>query len=150
MNGADRLSSLHFYDRPAAVLLLSSSRPCMTPPGPIHRPGPWGCSSIGRAPEWHSGGRGFDPHQLHFPCAFDESRPRGVQGLAEPKTKLCSSYCCLSFSSWTDDDPRRHPRQTLTIEAPNCISPVDRAARSRRRAFARRDSTVVSGRAMPR
>ena len=25
----------------------------------------WGCSSIGRAPEWHSGGRRFDPDQLH-------------------------------------------------------------------------------------
>jgi hypothetical protein len=27
----------------------------------------WGCSSIGRAPEWHSGGRRFDPVQLHHP-----------------------------------------------------------------------------------
>ena len=26
---------------------------------------PWGCSSVGRAPEWHSGGRRFDPVQLH-------------------------------------------------------------------------------------
>src|SRR6266508_5468805 len=25
----------------------------------------WGCSSAGRAPEWHSGGRRFDPVQLH-------------------------------------------------------------------------------------
>src|SRR5262245_7990814 len=25
----------------------------------------WGCSSVGRAPEWHSGGRRFDPVQLH-------------------------------------------------------------------------------------
>ena len=25
----------------------------------------WGCSSIGRALEWHSGGRRFDPDQLH-------------------------------------------------------------------------------------
>jgi hypothetical protein len=25
----------------------------------------WGCSSAGRAPEWHSGGQGFDPPQLH-------------------------------------------------------------------------------------
>ncbi len=27
----------------------------------------WGCSSVGRAPEWHSGGRRFDPDQLHQP-----------------------------------------------------------------------------------
>ena len=26
---------------------------------------PWGCSSVGRAPEWHSGGQGFDSPQLH-------------------------------------------------------------------------------------
>ena len=25
----------------------------------------WGCSSVGRAPEWHSGGRQFDSDQLH-------------------------------------------------------------------------------------
>ena len=25
----------------------------------------WGCSSVGRAPEWHSGGRQFDSVQLH-------------------------------------------------------------------------------------
>jgi hypothetical protein len=24
-----------------------------------------GCSSLGRAPEWHSGGKGFDPPHLH-------------------------------------------------------------------------------------
>ena len=26
---------------------------------------PWGCSSAGRAPDLHSGGRRFDPDQLH-------------------------------------------------------------------------------------
>ena len=26
----------------------------------------WGCSSAGRAREWHSRGRGFDPLQLHI------------------------------------------------------------------------------------
>jgi hypothetical protein len=25
----------------------------------------WGCSSVGRAREWHSRGQGFDPPQLH-------------------------------------------------------------------------------------
>lgn len=28
----------------------------------------WGCSSAGRAPQWHCGGRQFEPDQLHhFP-----------------------------------------------------------------------------------
>ena len=27
--------------------------------------GPWGCSSLGRALEWHSRGKGFDPPHLH-------------------------------------------------------------------------------------
>ncbi len=27
--------------------------------------GTWGCSSAGRAPDLHSGGRRFDPDQLH-------------------------------------------------------------------------------------
>ena len=26
---------------------------------------PWGCSSLGRALEWHSRGKGFDPPHLH-------------------------------------------------------------------------------------
>ena len=26
----------------------------------------WGCSSLGRALEWHSRGKGFDPPHLHF------------------------------------------------------------------------------------
>ena len=25
----------------------------------------WGCSSVGRAREWHSRGHGFEPRQLH-------------------------------------------------------------------------------------
>ena len=28
-------------------------------------PNPWGCSSLGRALEWHSRGKGFDPPHLH-------------------------------------------------------------------------------------
>src|SRR4029078_11337720 len=27
----------------------------------------WGCSSAGRAPAWHAGGRGFESPQLHHP-----------------------------------------------------------------------------------
>lgn len=25
----------------------------------------WGCSSVGRAPQWHCGGRRFEPDHLH-------------------------------------------------------------------------------------
>jgi hypothetical protein len=31
----------------------------------LQRPSLWGRSSVGRAPEWHSGGRRFDPDRLH-------------------------------------------------------------------------------------
>src|SRR6266545_5365092 len=53
----------------------------------------WGCSSAGRAPEWHSGGRRFDPVQLHhyFPpthsdkehCRIERRPTSGGRG-AEP------------------------------------------------------------------
>ena len=43
----------------------------------------WGCSSVGRAPRWHRGGRRFEPVQLHL-CKHPASirgvfvdRPRG-------------------------------------------------------------------------
>src|SRR5687768_1610532 len=29
----------------------------------------WGCSSAGRAPAWHAGGRGFESPQLHQPSS---------------------------------------------------------------------------------
>ena len=41
----------------AAVRLLPPRRPVTYPA--------WGCSSTGRALEWHSRGRGFESHQLH-------------------------------------------------------------------------------------
>src|SRR3989304_8469011 len=43
----------------------------------------WGCSSVGRALEWHSRGRRFDPDQLHqFPC------PDGHNHLADDSPLL--------------------------------------------------------------
>ena len=54
----------------------------------------WGCSSAGRAPEWHSGGRRFDPVQLHDKRrerraprrlgALRALRTRGDRGTARP------------------------------------------------------------------
>src|SRR5512144_1994559 len=46
--------------------------------GNVLRISDWGCSSAGRAPEWHSGGRRFDPVQLHqtsLSLAPDRSAP---------------------------------------------------------------------------
>ena len=31
----------------------------------VYSNAPWGCSSAGRVPDWQSGGREFDPRQLH-------------------------------------------------------------------------------------
>ena len=53
----------------------SSSGPAVTP-GESRMQGTkqttpiWGCSSVGRAPDLHSGGRQFDPDQLHQINAF--------------------------------------------------------------------------------
>ena len=33
--------------------------------------GPWGCSSLGRALEWHSRGKGFDPPHLHHKAPIE-------------------------------------------------------------------------------
>ena len=44
-----------------------------------------GCSSVGRAPEWHSGGRRFDSAQLHF-----EDRP--------PRSATCVQHATISIA----------------------------------------------------
>ena len=51
--------------RPATGRYLSS-RPVVRRLQP-HPPDPTGgaVAQLGRAPDWQSGGRGFDPHQLH-------------------------------------------------------------------------------------
>src|SRR5918996_1394706 len=36
----------------------------------------WGRSSVGRAPEWHSGGHGFKPRRLHYLRRFAPRRRR--------------------------------------------------------------------------
>src|SRR5438105_8970617 len=41
-------------------MVLTSGCPALN----LHRSG-WGRSSVGRAPEWHSGGQGFEPPRLH-------------------------------------------------------------------------------------
>ena len=45
------------------------------------RSGYWGCSSVGRAPDLHSGGRRFDPDQLHHGAG---SPPRFESRVNEP------------------------------------------------------------------
>ncbi len=51
----------------------------------------WGCSSAGRAHEWHSWGRGFDPHQLHH----EKSRGCGFHSL--PATSFLCTNCAVDF-----------------------------------------------------
>ena len=49
----------------------------------------WGCSSVGRALEWHSRGRRFDPDQLHK----DTNTYRDLNNLdSDLLTNLCL-YC---------------------------------------------------------
>ena len=60
--------------------------------GPASTPNrcPWGRSSVGRAPEWHSGGQGFDSPRLHHDFKglrdsgekYPEKCPRGVRKIA--------------------------------------------------------------------
>ena len=46
----------------------------------------WGCSSTGRALEWHSRGKGFDPPHLHSISS-------------NPNLLMCSSMVCSVVSS---------------------------------------------------
>src|SRR5438046_5351326 len=55
--------------RSALAATIRASRPpeCCpdAPSSKPYLPESWGCSSVGRAPESHSGGHRFDPVQLH-------------------------------------------------------------------------------------
>jgi hypothetical protein len=55
----------------------------------------WGCSSLGRAPEWHSGGMGFDSPQLHHASLF-----------SPPNTTLGSHPPALGGWKWGAIPPR--------------------------------------------
>ena len=59
-------------------------------------PLPWGCSSLGRALEWHSRGKGFDPPHLHQKtgqgifapsCLSFCDRMRGIEPMSSPLTR---------------------------------------------------------------
>ncbi len=68
----------------------------------------WGRSSIGRAPEWHSGGRRFDPDRLHqasFETAF-----RTTPWQARPLSNAVSDEACHGVVRSTKPDCP-HPRQ---------------------------------------
>src|SRR3989304_7811919 len=70
---------LHFHLHQSIILELPVFYPILS----------WGCSSVGRALEWHSRGRRFDPDQLHqSPC------PDGHNHLADDPPLLgpCSLW----------------------------------------------------------
>lgn len=58
----------------------------------------WGCSSPGRAPAWHAGGKGFDPPHLH-----QEARIRKDAGFfaAQNKQFLLFLLKCLQADAET-------------------------------------------------
>src|SRR5256885_7376086 len=49
----------------------------------------WGRSSVGRAPEWHSGGQGFEPPRLHQFRGLPKDRK---------STRLNSSHLVISYA----------------------------------------------------
>ena len=83
------------FNRPR-IKLLTIDRVAEPLPG---RCVPRGCSSVGRAPDLHSGGRRFDPDQLHQLsavtwCAVDDNGmlvPTKLQGRSGASGRACSS-----------------------------------------------------------
>ena len=77
-----------------------------TIPGP-----PWGRSSIGRALEWHSRGKGFDSPQLHHPfsrsSSFTDPPPPGHAVSRGDGGSVVQSL--RGAAAVTGDDPRRMP-----------------------------------------
>ena len=51
----------------------------------------WGCSSVGRAPDLHSGGRRFDPDQLHQ--LYPVTKPKKTKAyLSGPVAQLSRAH----------------------------------------------------------
>src|SRR5439155_21122013 len=74
----------------------------------------WGRSSVGRALEFHSRGRGFDSHRLHHPSLWNLSRASGGKPLfsatiCPDATPFRSEGCppnASSFAKASEDIPR--------------------------------------------
>ena len=45
----------------------------------------WACSSVGRAPQWHCGGQGFESLQVHLKFPSIRVVPRKLLFVSEPK-----------------------------------------------------------------
>ena len=70
-------------------------RPVRAHPDPCYV---WGCSSVGRALDWQSRGRRFDPVQLHHPDEMDDARrkPGGRRhsGAVRPQLVVGGGTAC--------------------------------------------------------
>ena len=64
--------------------------------GPLHflRSG-WGRSSVGRAPEWHSGGQGFEPPRLHHPSFLP---PLAIKISCQPESNPGNRVCIVRLT----------------------------------------------------
>ena len=59
----EKKANLHLHIRKRCVILSLAEDESRLAASPTI----WGCSSLGRALEWHSRGKGFDPPHLHQP-----------------------------------------------------------------------------------
>ncbi len=61
----------------------------------------WGCSSVGRAREWHSRGQGFDPPQLHYRQTFQNSDdPKSIPTYREGRGFSAAGLSLRLISLW--------------------------------------------------
>ena len=88
-----------------------------------YNPSAWGRSSAGRAPEWHSGGQGFDPPRLHRKPA-----PRGGFRISRRATNASTES---NRRCWSGDSDRASLERTCRpaiVASPYRISALRRPA----------------------
>ena len=96
-------------------------------------PAPWGRSSVGRALEWHSRGRGFDSHRLHHstrgepplahgrPLRYQqhvtrvEWCPELVEGLLFVQIRLAVNHAAFGSELEAQRQGRRHGPSTWSF-----------------------------------
>ena len=86
----------------------------------------WGCSSAGRAPAWHAGGRGFESPQLHHPSVKSVVVPRMISPLRPDARGLLIPGLPeqVTGSGHRDRRERRAHRRPGTVGAGRCARPA--------------------------